>query len=196
MRDALLRPDEKTLATLAAAGPGAVLAFRDWLAGDLDLDLPRGLGRDFGDQVQLVSDLLAERFPGEYVAAFDEPRWRSTSWVISGLGRTGSPAVRPLLVALLRSREPELVRLHAAIALRHVPGADTVAALLDVLDDPEYLVRYHAIESLGAVGDERVLARLLPLAADPPNRGIGAAAAAAVRAISDRVGATAPPTPG
>ena len=47
-------------------------------------------------------------------------------------------------------REPLWVfRKDIAIGLRHIPGAGTVDALLQaVRHDPDYLVRYHAAESL------------------------------------------------
>lgn len=188
LRAALLAPGDATLAALAAAGPGAVGAFRDWLSRGLELDLPRGLGRDFADDVGVVSAFLADTFPDAYVAAFNSPRWRSTSWVLVALGRTGSPAVRPLLVEALHTDESEFIRLSAAIALRHLPGVDTVAALVRALDDPHPLVRYHAIHSLGAVGHEAVLARLRRLAAESADRAITDAAATAVRMLTQRLG--------
>lgn len=60
-----------------------------------------------------------------------------------------APALASHLVRVLESREPWSVRIDAAIGLRHFNGDDDERALLDrVAHDAEYLVRYHACESL------------------------------------------------
>ena len=58
------------------------------------------------------------------------------------------PALARELVAVLRSRQPLSTRIDAAIGLRFFGGADDEAALLDAVGDIDYLVRYHACESL------------------------------------------------
>jgi hypothetical protein len=65
---------------------------------------------------------------------------------------------------------------------------DATTALTAALDDPEFLVRYHAVESLGAIGDDAVLRRLAQLLEDPPDRAAEGAARSAARAISGRLG--------
>ncbi len=59
------------------------------------------------------------------------------------------PALAAELVRVLTGRGGWSVRIDAAIGLRHFDGADDETALLDsVAKDPDYLVRYHASESL------------------------------------------------
>ncbi len=73
----------------------------------------------------------------------------------------------------------------AARTLRELPGDDTVRALVRALDDREYLVQYHAIGSVGEVGDRAVLDLLRPLVRSP-NRGIALAATEAVTKLTER----------
>ncbi len=58
------------------------------------------------------------------------------------------PTLAAELVAVLRGGYPWSVRIDAAIGLRRFAGATDEAALLAAVADPEYLVRYHACESL------------------------------------------------
>lgn len=58
------------------------------------------------------------------------------------------PSLAGELVAVLQSPVHWGTRVDAAIGLRHFAGAADEAALLAAVADPEYLVRYHACESL------------------------------------------------
>lgn len=58
------------------------------------------------------------------------------------------PSLAAELVAVLQSRLSWSERIDAAIGLRSFRGADDEAALLAAVADPDYLVRYHACESL------------------------------------------------
>jgi hypothetical protein len=71
---------------------------------------------------------------------------------VAALGGDRAAAVASALAALGRGGWPD--RLDVALGLRHLPGDGVVAALLaTVEDDPEYLVRYHAAESLLHLGN-------------------------------------------
>jgi HEAT repeat protein len=48
----------------------------------------------------------------------------------------------------------------AAIGLGRRPATLAVDALMPLLQDPDYLVRFHTLRSLGAVGDARALRAL------------------------------------
>jgi HEAT repeat protein len=89
---------------------------------------------------------------------------------------------------VLRSRAPGVTRLSAAIALANLPGADSVAAPTEALNDQEYLVQYHSIRSLGQIGDRAALDRLLTIPADPPSRGIALVASQAAARLARRLG--------
>jgi hypothetical protein len=70
---------------------------------------------------------------------------------IVALGGDRDAAVTWAVASLTRGGWPD--RLDVALGLRHLPGAGVVEALLGVVaDDPEYLVRYHAAESLLCLG--------------------------------------------
>lgn len=188
LRDAVIHPDEATVESLLEAGPEGVVRFRDWQAGELSLSLPSGRDREFIDNTTAVSSRLASRFPDKYVETFAEVRWIRNSFILTGLGYTGRPDAEPILISALFSEAPGVTRLSAAVALRHFPTQSSVEALSRALDDSDYLVQYHAIESLGAVGDRSVLERLLQLAGNGPNRGIEHAARGAVRTLARRLG--------
>ncbi|MFH1329364.1 MAG: hypothetical protein ABIJ48_01700 [Actinomycetota bacterium] len=123
-------------AELRAALPEG-LAARDWVAavaarrlGDRDL-LPvvaarLGIGRG-RFAVEAARPIIT--LGGDHEAAI--------AWVIEALGRGGWPD-----------------RLDVAVGLRHLPDDRVVAALLTAVEgDPDYLVRYHAAESLLHLGE-------------------------------------------
>lgn len=62
---------------------------------------------------------------------------------------TGDQRWSRVLVEVLLGRDHWSTRLDAAIALRHfAPTMELIAALVRGVEDPEYLVRYHAANSL------------------------------------------------
>jgi hypothetical protein len=70
------------------------------------------------------------------IAELGGDREAATAWAVEALGWGGWPD-----------------RLDVAMGLRHLPGAGVIEALLAcVARDPEYLVRYHAAESLLHLG--------------------------------------------
>jgi len=62
---------------------------------------------------------------------------------------TGDPSWSAAIVSVLRGGRSEFTRLAAAMALAGFPPADVlVEALARAVQDPEYLVRYHAANTL------------------------------------------------
>ena len=175
--------DRTRLEAVADAGPAAVLLLREQLGGKV----PPGVGRDAMDFMMTLSCTLAARYPTEFVAAFSAERWRNNGFVIAGYGYAAVPEIEPMLIETLSDGEKRL-RSHAARALRSFPTQDARTALTAALDDPDFLVRFHVIESLGTIGDEAVLRRLAQLVEDPPDRAVEGAARRASKAISGRLG--------
>jgi hypothetical protein len=187
LREAIINADEQSLRVLLGAGSAAVARLRDFLDGTHKLDLPKGRDREFIDNTMAVSCWLAAQLPDEYLAAFNNRRWMKSSAVLAGLGYTRRREAVPLLVATLDSDAFWGARLDAARALALFPQPDAVAALLRALDDPEYLVQYHAIQSLGQAGDREALDRLTSLATNPPSQAIGDQATRAAKNLADRL---------
>jgi len=188
LQTAIVKGEEESCEALLEAGEASVTRFHEWLSGDRRISLPTGRDREFIDTTTTVSCRLAARFPDRYVALFNSPRWATYSLVVAGLGYTRKPEVIPLLIEALFSDAPGVTRLSAASALGFFPGDESVGALLKALVDDDYLVRYHAIMSLGSVGDRVALDRIRSLAETSANRGIVLAAAKAVRSIASRLG--------
>jgi hypothetical protein len=122
------------------------------------------------------------------IVALGGDREAATAWVVGALGWGGWPD-----------------RLDVTMGLRHLPGEGVIEALLAaVKDDPEYLVRYHAAESLLHLGEvtptdislhPAIFSDLVAGADEEPaaeHRDRHARAAAALRAL---LGAQ-PPAPG
>ena len=175
--------DRTTLEAVADAGPAALLHLRKQLDGKV----PPGVGRDAIDFMTTLCCTLAARYPSEFVAAFSAELWRNNGFVIAGYGYAAVAEVEPLLIETLSDGDMWLRR-DAARALRSFPTQDARTALTAALDDPEFLVRFHVIESLGTIGDEAVLRRLAQLVEDPPDRAVEGAARRASKAISGRLG--------
>jgi hypothetical protein len=188
LRRAIVDIDDESLAALVAAGPMTVGRFRDFMNGTRKLDLPSGRSREFIDNFMAISCHLAAQFPDEYLATFNDRRWMKSGFALAGLGYTRRREAVPLLIDALDSDAHWGVRLDAARALGMFPEPDAVAALLRALDDGDYLVQYHAIQSLGQIGDREALDRLTLLASRPPSKAIGDQAARAVNNLTDRLG--------
>jgi HEAT repeat protein len=184
LRNALIKGDELSFDELVSAGPIAVDEFVKFVSAEPAV--PLSGGRAFVDNIMAVSCALASRFPDKFLAAFDSDRWESSGFVLEGLGCTELPEARRLLTLALFSDLPGTTRLSAASALGSIPGPESVQALLRALDDLDYLVKYHAIKSLGMIGDLSVLDRLTSLIEASGNPGIARSASQAAEAIRSR----------
>jgi hypothetical protein len=184
---AIVEGNDASFEDLAKLGPCVVSAFGGWLDGRHVLQIPSGRDREFIDNTSTLSCRLARRFPDEYLARFNSARWLTDSFVLLGLGWTGRSEALPVLIQALFSEAPGVTRLSAAIALGLLPGPDSVQVLVKALDDHEYLVQYHAITSLGQIGDKDALDRLLLIAATPSSPGIAMIAPRAARNLAQRL---------
>jgi len=188
LRVAIVDGSDPSFEAYGRVGALAVHHFRDYMAGARDIQLPDAPDpRGQLDNTRSVSCWLAGRCPEEYLAIFNSTQWLEHDEIVMGLGYTRLPAAKRTLIAVLAGNQGAWVRLSAARTLRHLPGGDTVRALLGAIDDPEYLVQYQAIESLGIVGDRAALDRLKSLIGSS-NRGIALAAADSVKRLAERFG--------
>jgi hypothetical protein len=76
------------------------------------------------------------------------------------------PSLRPAVTALVRHPDPE-VRAPAARALRRYPHADSVTAVLGLLDDPQDFVRAAGAQALGVLRANEALPQLERGLTDP-----------------------------
>jgi len=189
LKTAFVNGDDASAEALLAVGPSAVTVFHDWRTQTIRLELPKTPDpRWLFDHMSYVSGRLGARFPEEYAQLFADSRWIEDTFVLVGLGYTRRAEAEAILIEALFSGASEFTRLSAASSLRHFPTPEANKALLGALDDPDYLVQYHAIRSLGAVGGREALERLLQLAADPPGRAAAHVVPSAIRSIADRLG--------
>ncbi len=122
----------------------------------------RGAERDEALEMLRLGVSLGDAHAAEALAAMgdrtSEASMREQLAVASGASRVRlalaihemapDPALAAHLVDVLQSPAHWGVRIDAAIGLRHFAGAADERALLDAIEDPEYLVRYHACDSL------------------------------------------------
>lgn len=185
LRTAFVNGDEPSLSALVAAGPAAVQAFKAFLTRELDLSLHTG--RPLVDNITAASCELASAFPDEYLDAFNSSSWSDNTYALAGLGCTGRREARPILAEALSSGPSWSVRQDAAVALRYIPGPESVKALVRALDDPHHLVQYSALLSLAEIGDKSALSHIIPLQTSE-RRSISDAATDAVNSIRERLG--------
>ena len=186
LRQVVVSGDDASFEKLVQVGPEVVERFRACLAGEHRVEAPSD--RNAMDNTMTLSCRLARQFPDEFVTAFNSRRWIDSSFVLAGLSWTGRSEVTPILIEALGSDAPGATRLSAAKSLASFPGPESVRALMEALDDSEYLIQYHAINSLGQIGDAVSLDRLLAIAANPPSRGIALVAPRAAKNLAERLG--------
>ena len=161
LRDALASSDEATLARWAATGPDGIDVLRRELSGPPSVEPSReGVHpRDVLDNLTAAIAAIAEAEPDAYLTAFAGEEWRSNGLVLVGLGRIDDPEATRRLAAGARAGDVN-ARIDAAMGLGRRPDPVATAALVRLLDDPDYLVRYHALRSLAAIGDASALVAL------------------------------------
>jgi HEAT repeat protein len=107
---------------------------------------------------------------GEIVVAeeIDNLRLRTPDNIYAAmqrLARAGEPAVEPLIQALRNLNEPGIFRSRVAGTLAMIGHPKAVEPLIEMLNDADAEVRWHAAKALADVGDERAIAPLERLAA-------------------------------
>jgi len=103
----------------------------------------------------------------------DNLRLRTPDNVLSALQRlqkAGEPAVEPLIKALLDPNEPAFFRSRVAGTLSMIASPKAIEPLIEMLNDQDAEVRWHAVKALGEIGDEKAIAPLERLAATDTGR--------------------------
>lgn len=161
LEDAVERGDDAALQAWSATGRDGVVVLREVLLGDERLGALRD--RVGLDNMTAAVVSIAESHPGDFLEIFaDSSRDQSTTWILDGLGHIDDPRATARLVAATRSGN-QWARMSAAIGLGRSRSADASDALVQLLRDADYLVRYHALRSLASAGDARALVALRSL---------------------------------
>jgi HEAT repeat protein len=84
---------------------------------------------------------------------------------IRALGQLAAPASLPTLKDLLR--RPTQVKTQAVVSIGQLATAEAVEVLLPLLEDPQGVIRYHAILALGNIGDQRAIPAIERRISDP-----------------------------
>jgi len=158
---ALATGSDADLAAWASTGPAAVLVLRDELGGKATTEPARPVHpRVIIDNLSAAAAAIASAEPEAFLAAFAGPEWSSDSFVLVGLGRIDDGRATARLIDATLSPS-EFARMDAAIGLAGRPSEAVATALRRLLDDGQYLVRYHALASLATSGTPAALPDLL-----------------------------------
>jgi HEAT repeat protein len=148
---------EADLAAWASTGAAGVLALREELEGKSVTEPARSAGpREIIDNLTAAAAAIAWAQPEAFLTAFAGDRWASDTFVLVGLGRIDDERATARLVAAT-SLPNEWARMDAAIGLAGRRSETVAAALVRLLDDGHYLVRYHALASLATSGTQATL---------------------------------------
>ena len=114
------------------------------------------------DEIDGLADAvaaIAARHPAAFLEIFSDARFASDINVLVGLSWIDDPEATRRLLAAADAPNP-WVRQQAIIGLGRRRHADAQAALVRAIGDTEYLVRYHALVGLAAVGTPDALVDL------------------------------------
>lgn len=148
---------EADLDIWAATGRLGCETLRELFSGRLRLD--SATGRDAVDNLVAATRTLAGRHPNAFLETFASASFDRNGYVIHGFGAIDDERATRRLVQAVQEAD-WVLRVDAAIGLRGRAAPAAIAALIGLLADPEYLVRYHALRSLEGRREERVLAAL------------------------------------
>ena len=147
------------LAAWAASGRNGLLVLRSELTRS---ELGRWEGvhpKDAIDSLGEATAAIAAKHPDAFLEVFADSTFDDNGFVLRGLAAIDDRRATERLLIAARS-EDSWRRLDGAIGLggRNDPAA--VDALLRLIDDPEYLVRYHALRGLAAARNPRAVGTL------------------------------------
>jgi HEAT repeat protein len=170
----------------AATGRPGVLLLREFLDGTWDpAPAPGVFSRDLVDNTSALVAQIAGAQPEAFLDTFEPERYRENSLVLVGLGQIDDPRATKRLARVAGSPSA-WIRMDVAIGLGRRASATATATLVKLLGDAEYLVRYHALESLAKIGDASALAALRAFVPDSPRE--AELADQAIRSIQERAG--------
>jgi HEAT repeat protein len=178
------------LAAWARSGRAGLLELRSALT-ERQTRWPDVHPKDEIDALSAAAAAIAVTSPDEYLEVFADRQFDGNGFVLTGLGQIDDPRATDRLVKAAGSPSWS-TRMAAAIGLGRRPADNAIGALLNLLDDRDYLVRYHTIRSLGAIGDAEAL-RALRAFRDDPGRSEKDLARAAIHRIEKRIEGRAPP---
>jgi hypothetical protein len=147
------------LAAWTSTGEAGLALLRDVLTGRVHLELPGVFPRDVQDGLATAVASMAAAHPEAFLTVFAATEFDTNSYVMTGLGYVNDSRAAERLARATRSAD-QWLRMEAAIGLGRHSSAISVQSLAALLSDPEYLVRYHALRSLAAVGDESAVSAL------------------------------------
>lgn len=168
LRAAVERGTDRDLDAWAETGAPGLFLLRDFLAGDTKAEQAESeFGswskdshpRDAIDNISAAVAMIAARHPGEFLEVFADSAYDTSSFVLTGLGSIDDPVATDRLARATKSSD-RWIRMEAAIGLGRRVSPIAVAALVELLADLEYLVRYHALVALATVGDGTALKSL------------------------------------
>jgi hypothetical protein len=185
---AVVDGSETDLQAWARTGPRGVLVLRGVLDGTIE---PKWSGTHPRDRMDGPSEAVARLASRDraFLETFAGNAFANNTFVLTGLGQIDDAEATDRLARAARATD-QFVRMRAAIGLRRRTSAVAEAALMGLIADPEFVVRYHALESLAAIGTEMALPALERFVGTSPLE--SELAERAIAAITRRRGATDP----
>lgn len=150
---------EADVAAWVATGRDGLLVLRDELTGRQQRQWQDVHPKDAIDGLNEAAATIAAEHPDAFLEVFADRQFDENGFVLTGLGRIDDPRATERLASATTSRS-NWTRMDAAIGLSRRKATLAVDALMPLLQDRDYLVRYHTLRSLGAVGDARALRAL------------------------------------
>jgi HEAT repeat protein len=162
LRAAVEDGSEAALAEWVASGAAGLVVLRAFLDGRMRLP---EIGSNLHPVVEIdnTSALVAEiaqAHPTAFLEVFADERFDGDTYVLTGLGHVDDPRATERLARAADSHDM-WARMQAAIGLGRRSSPVASAALGRLLEDPEYLVRYHSLKSFARVGGADAIPLLL-----------------------------------
>lgn len=189
LRAAVEGGTDHDLEAWATTGTAGLQLLRDVVVGAINPGWDAFHARDAVDNMTAAVAMIAARHPDRFLEVFGDSTIDRHSYVLTGLGQIDDERATKRLAAAARS-EDQWLRMHAANGLAHRSSPVAVQALVELIADPEYLVRYHALRGLAAIGDDTALRALRSFTA--PTAFERQLADEAISAIANRQAADGP----
>ena len=183
LRLAVERGTRRDVDDWATAGLFGLRILRDVLTGARAAPWKDVHSREAGDNLMVAVAAIAAAHPADFLDAFSDRVRDEDPFVLVGLGCVRDERATNRLIRAAKSAT-WTNRMDAARGLGRQKSPQALTALVVLLGDSEYLVRYHALKGLAEGGDETVIAARRDFAA--PTRVEGQLAEAAIAAIRSR----------
>jgi hypothetical protein len=183
LRLAVERGTPRDVDAWATCGLYGLRVLRDVLAGAKAAPWKDVHSRDASDALMVAVAAIAAAHPADFLDVFSDPVRDEDPFVLVGLGYVRDERATNRLIRAAKSAT-WANRMDAARGLGRQKSPLALPALVLLLGDSEYLIRYHALKGLAEVGDDTVIAALGDFVA--PTRVEGQLAEAALAAIRSR----------